>query len=200
MLPMNILKTYSLVVLVALFFAIDGYSQQVTVLINGVPTKISQNDSELTDIHNELSASYMSGFELAPSDPFQKVRPKLQSELVSPQIAVASETPKPVVRTEVNKELNFDNSLFFKPGTADLTTKAQEAIKSYAQQIKDGKAKSVLLKSWHLANNKISEQLVKSRLDACQEVFVKMGIGTNVIVSSLTAAAEESKFVTIQLQ
>jgi len=196
---MNILKTYSLLVLIALFFAIEGYGQKVTVLINGVPTQITQEQTEITQVHNQLGTSYMAGFEAAPNDPFQKVRPKLLSELITPQQAIAA-TSKPIVRTEVNKELNFDNSLFFKSGTAELTVKAEEAIKSYAEQLKTGKAKSVLLKSWHLANNKISEQLVKSRLEACKAIFVKQGIGTNVILTSLTAAAEESKFVTIQLQ
>jgi len=174
-------------------------AQNKTVLINGVATKVNVSNTQLVAIYDSLN-SYMDGYEAAPSDPFKKVRPRLQSEIAAAPVASASPETSNVKYVDVDKEMNFDNGLFFEPNSAVLTKKAENAVKKYVNTLKSGKAKTVLLKSWHLSDNKASKELVKDRLEACKKVFISNGIGTNVILTSLTASNEESKFVTIVLK
>ena len=195
---MKILPVKLILVFAVLCSASMSFGQTKTLLVNGVATKINVADAEIVSIYDSVPG-YMDGYEAAISDPFTKVKPRLQSE-IAPAVVSTTTNAANVRYVDVDKEMNFDNSLFFTPSSAQLTTKGKAAVKNYADTMKSGGAKTVLLKSWHLKGNKISKQLVKARLDACKASFIAQGIGTNVILTSLTAAEEESKFVTIVLK
>jgi len=171
-------------------------AQSQTVLVNGEPTRVDLIGSDVTAVNNEVKG-YMRGYERPPFDPFKKASP-----IPSPITRTATRssqtvaTSKPRTASTPATSVKPEGGLTFEGITTKLTASAKEQIK----KIKSGEVKSVLLKSWHLAGNKISQNLIKQRLDACRAVFMAEGIGPNVILTSLTAGSEESKKVEVILE
>lgn len=180
-------------------------SAQTVVLINGVPTKVVLQGTDIIDVQGEANG-YMSGFEAAVTqgDSFQYAELRLGQ---TPPAATASAPVKKAPREKIiSKSISTDSPIItgnyfnFDAESAILSSQAIKDIKEYSQKLKTKTATSVLLESFHLANNQESIDLTKNRLDACKRYFEINGVSSSQIVTNLYPNDRESAKVSVTLR
>lgn len=179
------------------------------VLINEQPTRVVIKDGEITEIKS-LVPGYMSGYQKAPADNFQKVPlQSIEYLKASDSIVIAAfrgentitdnkaleEKAAVVDKTKkaLSQSINFDFE------SAILSELALETIEAYAELLNSGSARSILLKSWYKDGDQQSEELVRNRLDACRQYLETRGVASNIILTSLIGSNRESRFVSVVL-
>ncbi len=175
-------------------------SSQTVVLINGVPTKVILEGTEIKDIKGEVS-SYMSGFEKSQkANVFQYARLD-QSGSTAGQVQDKSPSSLVISKTKVSESPIISGNYFkFENDSALLSTLAINDIKDHASKVVSGVASSILLESFHLAENEKSIELIRNRLDACKKYFEINGVPSNAIVTNMYPNDKESNKVSVTLR
>ncbi len=200
------MKNYFQIIMTLGFILSSLYlSAQTVVLINGVPTKVVMEGTEIIDVQEE-ARGYMSGFEAAVTqgDSFQYAELRIgQNAAAATASAPVKQAPKEKI---ITKSISTDSPIItgnyfnFGDASAILSSQAIKDIKDYSQKIKNKTASSVLLESFHLANNQESIDLTKNRLDACKRYFEINGVSSSQIVTNLYPNDRESDKVSVTLR
>lgn len=200
-------NTFNIILIIGLNFTLFTLSAQSVVLINGVPTKVQLDGSEVISVEGEAS-NYLSGFDTTGTqgDIFQYAELRI-GNTVEPEVRttapVVAEAPKEKIITKsisTDSPIVSGNYFNFAESSAILSSAAIKDIKDYAQKIKAGTASSVLLESFHLANDKKSIDLTRNRLDACKRYFEINGVSSSLIVTNLYPNDRQSEKVSVTLR
>ncbi len=192
------MKSFSKIFILVLSLSPLGISSQSIVLINGIPTKVILDGSEIKEIKGEVS-TYLSGFDkLKSADKFQYANLRIDSqdsaEVVEPSSLVIS-------KSKVSDSPIVSGNYFkFDADSALLSELAINDIKDHASKIKAGKASSILLESFHLAESDKSIELVQNRLEACKKYFEINGVPSNSIVTNMYPNDKQSDKVSVTLR
>lgn len=195
------MKNISLIIsIVLLSFAPSLIFSQTVVLINGVPTQVVLEGSEIVEIKGEVS-NYLAGYEQPTSaNAFQYSADKN----IEQAAAVAESAPrkeKIISKTRTSDSPIVTGNYFkFEPQSALLSDLSINEIKDHASKVKAGKASTVLLESFHIANNKVSIELVQNRLEACKKYFEINGVPSNTIITNMYPNNTESNKVSVTLR
>ncbi len=201
-LPMKYVQ--NLILTILLSFVFIHLSAQSVILINGVPTKVQLDGSEIISVQGEVT-NHLGGFDSSvPSDNFQYV--PFRKEASQPVLAEAK-TPLPPRKDKIITKSKANNSpilsgeyLKFGDDSAILSDPSIATIKSLSTNFKAQKAKSILLESFHAANDKKSIELTKNRLEACKNYFEVNGVPSNVIITNMYPNDKESPKVSITIR
>lgn len=168
-------------------------AQEEVVLVNGVSTKVKIVDNKVVEIKEEV-AGYMSGYDASRSDNFKKVTPRLGSEAT--QVATRSNTPvtRPQPITKKDKAVSFSDNSF------ELSDEAKAFIKKIAATVVAGEAKSVLLKSSHISNDKQNLSIMRKRLEVCKRLLEENGVPTNLILTSMFSSDKATDAIAVLLK
>jgi len=198
-------NTFNIILILGFSFASFVLSAQTVVLINGVPTKVVMEGTEIIEVQGE-AAGYLSGFEttVTQGDSFQYAELRL-NQASTPATAAAPlvQAPKEKVISKsvsANSPIVSGNYFNFPVASAILSSQAIKDIKQYSSQVKSGKASSILLESFHLANDKKSIDLTRNRLDACKRYFEINGVSSSVIVTNLYPNDSQSDKVSVTIR
>jgi len=183
-------------------------AQTSVILINGVPTQVQLDGTEIISVKGEVK-SHMSGFDTtsASSGGFQyaELRPESTAP-VAVQTAPPPPPPPPKKDKVITKSIPTDSPIVsgeylkFDTDSALLSNSAINEIKKLSSHLKKGKASTVLLESFHRANSKNSIQLIKNRLEACKKYFEVNGVAPNAIITNMYPNDKESSKVSITLR
>lgn len=184
-----------------LSFATSMICAQTVVLINGVPTKVVLDGTEIIQTSGE-ARGHMTGFEAPANDGgFQYAELRNGGQASVADVPAPPPTPKVVTKSKTSESPIVSGNYFkFDSKSALLSDLAINEIKDHAQKIKDGKATTVLLESFHRANSTSSKELIKNRLDACKKYFEINGVASNVIVTNMYPNDKESNKVSVTLR
>ena len=192
------MKSFSKIFILVLSLSPLGISSKSIVLINGIPTTVILDGSEIKEIKGEVS-TYLSGFDkLKSADKFQYANLRIDSqdsaEVVEPSSLVIS-------KSKVSDSPIVSGNYFkFDADSALLSELAINDIKDHASKIKAGKASSILLESFHLAESDKSIELVQNRLEACKKYFEINGVPSNSIVTNMYPNDKQSDKVSVTLR
>jgi len=175
---------------------------QITVLVNGVPTQVEVNGSEVTAVKGELKG-YMSGYANA-DDGFQHTDLRFGDANQTKILAAAAESKPsaPIVTTSITVDapivsgdyINFNNS------SAELTQKAKTYMLSKAADLIAGKGKSILLETTFKSESKLNKDLANDRLNTCKTFLEENGVQSNIIVINLSPSGKKSDKVSLILR
>ncbi len=197
----------TLTAIIILLFGFVGLSAQTVVLINGVPTKVKLNGSEIVKVLG-VENNYLAGYATSqnefqtvdPTDPTSA--PTVASADTNPTTRSASNASSPATTQSSNSATTAFSGNYFKfdRNSALLSQLSINEIKDYAKKITSGQASSVILQSFYRTNSLRSEQLVKNRLDACKKYFELNGVSASAITTESIANDRQSDKVSITLQ
>jgi len=179
------------------------------VLINEQPTRVVIKDGEITEIKS-LVPGYMTGYQKAQADKFQKVPlQSIEYLKASDSVVIAaykgensipdSIAPEDKTSTATKSDKALSQSVNFDFESAILSDLALETIEAYAELLNSGSARSILLKSWYKDGDQKSEELVRNRLAACRQYLETRGVASNIILTSLIGSNRESRIVSVVL-
>lgn len=194
----NIILTFVLSITTCVVMA------QSVILINGVPTQVQLDGSDIISVNAEVNG-HMSGFDTTSASDGGFQYAELRPESTAP-VAVQAPPPPPKREKVITKSIPKDSPIVsgdylrFDADSALLSNSAIDEIKNLAGKLNKGKASSVLLESFHRANSKNSIQLTKNRLEACKKYFEVNGVPPNMIITNMYANDRESSKVSITLR
>ncbi len=198
------MKSISKILILMLSLSPLGISSQSIVLINGIPTKVILDGTEIKEIKGEVS-TYMSNFEKTQkANKFQYANLRVNSQ--GGASLAQDQYVKPATSLVISKSKISDSPIIsgnyfkFENDSALLSDLAINDIKDHASKIKSGRATSVLLESFHVAESEKSMELVKNRLDACKKYFEINGVASNSIVTNMYPNDKESDKVSVTLR
>lgn len=175
---------------------------QSVVLINGEPHNVRLSGSEITQVTGKASA-HMQGFE-NKDDGFQKVgiQPRTPNQSVPDKAEVAAASSRKVITSTVSSKgkIKSGNKVLFKAGSSELPLPGKKELRKKAADIVTKIAKSVLIETSYIANDKESESLAKDRLAACKAYLEKNGVRSNVILTNTRREQNQSNDVSIILR
>ncbi len=175
-------------------------SSQTVVLINGVPTKVILEGTEIKDVQGEVS-SYMSGYEKNKKTSAFQYAQLNQSGSTAAKVQDNTASALVISKTKVSDSPIVSGNYFkFENDSALLSILAINDIKDHANKIKSGLATSILLESFHLSENEESIELIRNRLDACKKYFEINGVPSNAIVTNMYPNDKESNKVSVTLR
>lgn len=193
--------------IIILLFGFVGLSAQTVVLINGVPTKVKLNGSEIVKVLG-VENNYLAGYATSQNE-FQTVDPTdptsaspVASANTNSTTRSAPSASSPATSQSSNSTTTAFSGNYFKfdRNSALLSQLSINEIKDYAKKITSGQASSVILQSFYRTNSQRSEQLVKNRLDACKKYFELNGVSASAITTESIANDRQSDKVSITLQ
>lgn len=190
---MNIIIKY-LIVLSALMLTSQIGAQEV-VLVNGVATKVKIENKKVIEVNSQVPG-YMNGYDATAPENFKKVDPRLGTQAVA--VAEKSNIAPPVTRPQpVTKK---DKSVSFKDDSAELSAEAKEFIKKIAASVVAGEAKSVLLKSSHISDDKANLSIMRQRLESCKRLLEENGVAPNLILTSMFSSDKATDAIAVLLK
>ena len=194
------MKSFSKILIVVLSFSPMFLSSQTVVLINGVPTKVILEGTEIKDVQGEVS-SYMSGYEKNKKTSAFQYAQLNQSGSTAAKVQDNTASALVISKTKVSDSPIVSGNYFkFENDSALLSILAINDIKDHANKIKSGLATSILLESFHLSENEESIELIRNRLDACKKYFEINGVPSNAIVTNMYPNDKESNKVSVTLR
>lgn len=179
--------------------AING---QDVILINGQAYNVTLSGTEVISVKGD-SSGYMDGY-ASKEDGFQHVdlgsRAPNQSKPDKAEVAAAAS--RKVVTTTVSApdKIKSGNKILFNNGSSDLSNEGKKDLKLKAADVVTKIAKSVLLETSYLRNDKESEALAKERLNVCKIYLEKNGVSSNVILSNSRRADSQANSVSVVLR
>lgn len=177
-------------------------NSQDVILINGEARSVTLSGTEVISIKGD-SAGYMEGY-ASKDDGFQHVelQPGTPNQSVPDRAEVAAARSKKVVTTTVSSSDNIKsgNKIMFNEGSSDLSNAGKKDLKLKAADVVTKIAKSVLLETSFIRNDKESEALAKERLNVCKIYLEKNGVSSNVILSNSRRGDKQSNTVSIVLR
>ncbi len=201
------MRKITLSVILLALVGLAGLSAQTVVLINGVPTKVELNGSEIVKVLG-VENNYLAGYATAQND-YQTVDPTTRATIATASdntdLNQTSTTTANASTTEPqgsnNASTAFSGNYFkFERNSALLSQLSINEIKDYAKKVTTGQASSVTLQSFYRTNSQRSEQLVKNRLDACKKYFELNGVSASAITTESIPNDRQSNKVSITLQ
>jgi len=192
----NLLLTFGFCLSLNLLFS------QSVILINGVPTKVQLEGTEIVAVKGEVK-NYMSGFDSSTvSQSFQYAELRLNQQGPAVAEGPVKQPKAKVVTKTITSDSPIISGNYFKFGSesAILTAEAIREIETYATKLKSGVAATVLLESFHKADNKESMELTQNRLEACKKYFEVNGVSTDVIVTNMYPSSNQSDKVSITIR
>jgi len=189
---MKILFKYLFVL--AAFMLSNITSAQDVVLVNGVSTKVKIKDKKITAINAEVP-NYMDGFDTSKTDSFKKVQPRLGSQAVvvaDRSNVISNSRPQPVTKK--------DKAVTFSDDSYELSDEAKKFIKTIAASVVAGEAKSVLLKSSHISNDKANLSMMRQRLEVCKRLLEENGVPPNLILTSMFSSDKATDAIAVLLK
>ncbi len=182
-----------LIAVACLMMTSTAYSQKV-VLVNGEAKKVNIEDNAVTEIQKDVP-NYMNGFEDTSADPYTKVEPRIGTQAV-----VASDRNMAEAKLSPFTTVKKDKTVSFGDGSSVLSTEAQDFIKKIAASVKSGEAKTVLLKSSHVSDDRENLSIMRKRVEACKKLLIENGVAPNLILTSMFSAKEATDVVGILLK
>jgi len=203
------MKNVPVIMTCVLCFSFNFLLAQSVILINGVPTQVRLEGTEIIEVKGEVK-NYLSGFDSSSvSSGFKYAELRLENQPPAVAAAPVKQTTQ-TTQTKVVENVSspvlttspFISGNYFKfdSNSALLSETSLKEIKIYSDKIKSGKATSVLLESFHVNGNADSIQLIKNRLEACKNYFEVNGVPSNVIVTNLYPNDKQSDKVSVTLR
>jgi len=194
----NIINLTSMILL--MFTTSLTYAQSV-VLVNGIPTSVSLNGTDIIAVHGEVE-NYMDGYKPAPNNGgFIYANPNTSDTSVASTTATSEAKSLVINKTKISSAPMVSGNYFkFGQKSAILTEVAIKEIQDHSRKWKEGNSKSILLESYHKINSKSSIKLVRNRLDACKKYFEINGVPPNAIVINIYPNEVESDKVSVTLR
>lgn len=175
--------------IIACLFANIAISQNV-VLVNGVATKVSLKEGNITSIYDAVP-NHMQGFASDSVDGFQKVRPRTGTKAVESAPAILAGPSE--IKVNSDYKFNFDDA------TAVLTESNKEMIGKFASKITEGKASSIQLSTTHKKNDLKNQKLSENRLTAIKKYLQSVGVNSNLILTSVVEGGNSSEHGVVSL-
>lgn len=193
-------KVISLTVL--LLAGAHSISSQDVILINGEAHEVSLSGTEVIAIKGD-SSGYMDGY-ASKDDGFQHadLQPGTPNQSIPNRAEVAAARSKKVVTTTMasTDKIKSGNKIMFNAGSSDLSNAGKKDLKLKAADVVTKIAKSVLLETSFIRNDKESEALAKERLNVCKIYLEKNGVSSNVILSNSRRGDSKSNSVSVVLR
>ena len=179
-----------IMLILVLLFAGSTQAQKV-VLINGNAKKVTIKNGEITAIEKDMPG-YMAGY-LKPS---KDIFTLMDLQLAADSALIAEAQP-----TEVNAlPVKLANSLEFESGSAILTSQTVATIKQYADKIKSGEQKTIILQSYYKTGDTSSQELTINRLEACKQLLEINGVQGSLIFTTFSGSNSPGDFVSVTFQ
>jgi len=200
------MKNVPIILTCVLSFSFNFLLAQSVILINGVPTQVRLEGTEIVEVKGEAK-NYLAGFDSsAVSTGFQYAELRMNQRTPAVAEAPVRQATKPNVAPSLSSpraaSSPFISGNYFKFGSnsALLSDTSLKEIRQYSEKIKSGKASSVLLESFHVDGNASSQELVMNRLEACKNYFEVNGVPSNLIVTNIYPNDKESDKVSVTLR